>query len=246
MNALETEQQFYNYVSNYSDILEIQVMDNGEKEVAEKEISLHSIASFLNADRIVKVGDDYKKFIGSIAVISSTYSELLSINETHKIKAHTNFEEVYYIPNNGLKTVAIDAPLVWSAENGKRCKRRREVYFASDLIVESVTSEYVPPIYKVFCRSRVEARRKGIPCFWYKYNTDITWNNFRIVYEINGGAFVRAWNHSDQTANNVKKIVRTSTTWFSATAPTDVSWNRVRSTVTTSDLAQSIVVDQVF
>lgn len=127
MDALETEQQFYNYVSNYSDILEIQVMDNGEKEVAEKEISLHSIASFLNADRIVKVGDDYKKFIGSIAVISSTYSELLSINETHKIKAHTNFEEVYYIPNNGLKTV-VDLPVEWSTGNALRCKRLREVF----------------------------------------------------------------------------------------------------------------------
>jgi hypothetical protein len=236
MNALETEQQFYNYVSNYSDILEIQVMDNGEKEVAEKEISLHSIASFLNADRIVKVGDNYEKFISNIEVTSNDYSQLKQILDSKKTLGLT-YKEVYRIHSGSKDKTHIGTTLSWEAtKDQRRCKNDRKVTFYAYFNYEPVTA----PNGVVFDFRRpkmsVVARRKGIPCIWYNYRTKITWNDFYVEYSVNSTNEV--WTEANKKTNNVKALYHSHNLIGHSNSP-NVTWERTKSKVTTRGMGTS-------
>ena len=52
MNDLETREEFIEYLKQYEQYLELVELPNGEEEVKEKEITGHTIYSFLNADKI--------------------------------------------------------------------------------------------------------------------------------------------------------------------------------------------------
>lgn len=239
MDVLETEQEFYDYVSNYSDILEIQMMDNSEKEVVEKEMSLHSIAPFLNADRIVKVGGDYKMFISNIAVESNDYNELKEVLDSKKTLGLIH-KEVYQIISgtDNLAKTDVGTTLSWEAtKDMRRCKNDRKVILAAYFTDESITDPlgnyhpYVKP------NITVTARRKGIPCIWYTYKTEITWNNFYAEYSVNFGPNA-TWSEANQKVNNVKSLTHDHSLINYYNSP-DVTWQVITSTVTTRGMGTS-------
>jgi hypothetical protein len=85
MITLETERDFEVYVNNYSDFLEIVPIANGEREVIEKESTIHVISPFVNMDRIVKIGDVFKKYVGTYVVEATNVADLKGIKSVSDV-----------------------------------------------------------------------------------------------------------------------------------------------------------------
>jgi hypothetical protein len=243
MEALETEQQFYDYVSNYADFLEISITEDGEKEVIEKEISLHSIAPFLNTDRIIQIKDTYQKFIGNIAIESGDYNELKKVTDSKKVSG-LEYKEVYQIisgVNDAMAKTHVGTILSWEAMKDQRgCKNDRKAILAAYFVDESFTIFGVN-IIQIRPQINVIARRKGIPCIWYDYQTNITWNNFYVEYSIDFAPNV-VWTEADQTIY-ASSITRPHDLIDFSDSP-DVTWKRIKSNVTTTGLGtSSLTVD---
>lgn len=72
MNDLETREEFVEYLNQYDKYLELVELPNREEEVFEKEITGHSIYSFLNGEKIIKVGNTYHKYLSEICIYLKT------------------------------------------------------------------------------------------------------------------------------------------------------------------------------
>jgi hypothetical protein len=213
-------------------------MDNGEKKVIEKEISEHSIAPFLNTDRIIQIADNYQKFIGNISVESINYEQLKQVFDSKKV-AGLKYEEVYQIisgVDDSMSKTHVGTVLSWEAKKDMRnCMNDRKAILEAYFLDESFT------VFGVFISQirpqiGVVAERKGLPCIWYKYNTDITWNNFYVEYSIDFAPNI-VWTETDVT-QYTKVIVRSHDLIDFDDSP-DVTWKRIISDVTTTGLGTS-------
>ncbi|MFK7948419.1 MAG: hypothetical protein AB8G11_12585 [Saprospiraceae bacterium] len=233
MNDLITRDAFVNYVNNYSNLIEIKVID-GEEEVVEKDISRHRIAPFLNVDRIIKVGEEYRKYIGEFYVTSSNYNDLIAINSTKEISKSGLEHKISYTTMSGINDKGgREKEFFDELENDiNRCKDQRKVEFYAYFHVfeqkfKQGGLEFTD--YTVDPTTEVIAKRKGIPCIWYTYKTNITWDNFDIRYRIDGGS-IQTWTIANASAN-ARKIVRDHGTQFAGTYKPTLEWTKIRSTV---------------
>jgi hypothetical protein len=242
MITLETERDFEDYVNNYSDYLEVVPMVNGEREVVEKETTIHVIAPFINVNRTVKIGDTFVKYIGTYIVKATNEADLKRIKSSDNIEAsglnYTN------LSSNSRQDLFNANPKVYYLENDKRwCKDDRKVILEAKFEKSNALSgtgyDYLPIVIAT-------AKRKGIPCIWYKYNTDITWNNFHFKISVDGIPTVD-WTLPNRTRYGVKDIRYPYTSLIysglDSNAPV-VMWTKLRSDITTPGLgAQYLVVD---
>lgn len=216
MNVLETREEFIEYLKQYEKYLELVELPSGEEEVQEKEITGHSIYSFLGKDKIIKVGNIYQKYFSEICVESKNIEDLLRL------------ENEGDVPNAGLNyfvAYAIDSPVLgdnniqlrwgeneffrqWEKENSKYwCKNKRKVRlkvgFPREVVSIINPRGEGPNLHQVFVgrQARVTAFRKGIPCIWYRYKTRIIWNDFLIEYYTNWNGDIdhTVWTHPNES-----------------------------------------------
>lgn len=215
MDSIQTREEFIEYLSNYSDYLNLVTLPNGEEEVVEKDITGHSVYNFLNSARIVKVGNVFQKYFAKLCVESEDLELLKSINNENEVR---NSRLKYFIaytdnPNEIQNKNQIDSRWgelglirVWEKENNAYwCKNKRkatlEVGF--DFGVNVLDNDpRVGVVHQVVVKrvGKVTAKRKGIPCIWYAYKTDITWNGFYTEYDVNKTGVVthEIWKHNDE------------------------------------------------
>ncbi len=244
MITIETREAFVDYVSNYSDLIEI-AMIGDEEEVIEKEISKHAIAPFLNTDRIIKVGDEFRKFIGEYYVASSNYDDLAMIHRGKDIyKSELNYEKVLSIESGfpQKKTSYFFAEL---GNNQRRCKNKRKVQLIADLTVNATNDQYAGVVYDVFPYIEAVAKRKGIPCIWYRYKTHLEWDNFHFEYIIDGRPKV-TWLENDIKLYT-KEIIRTNGDNFLGSYSPICEWKKIRSTIGSRGLGTKVMdIDNVY
>lgn len=181
MVTLETERAFEEYVNNYADYLEIVPIANGERDVVEKETSVHVIAPFINVDRMVKLGDMFTKYIGTYIVKATNKADLERIKSSSDVEVsglnYTN------LSSNSRQDLFGPVKEYEEENDNSWCKDDRkiilEVWFMVNPATSGVGNDYFPTV-------KATAKRKGLPCIWYKYNTDITWNNFHFKISVDG------------------------------------------------------------
>lgn len=247
MDDLTTREDFMNYVNNYSNLIEVATI-NGEEEVVEKELSRHAIAPFLNVDRIIKVGNEYRKYIGEYYVASTNYGDLAGINFTKDIqKSGLDNKKVVSVLSGILDKGPDDFHQELFNDNSG-CKNDRlvelDAFFQDYQTYVSVGGlQFVN--HDISPMVIVTAKRKGIPCIWYKYNTNIQWDNFHVEYKIDGGA-IQTWTASN-TAVYADCIERDHGSQFLGAFAPVVEWKKIRSTVGSQGIgAQVMDIDEIF
>lgn len=240
MVTLETERAFEEYVNNYADYLEIVPIANGERDVVEKETSVHVIAPFINVDRMVKLGDMFTKYIGTYIVKATNKADLERIKSSSDVLASSlNYTNLSSSSRNDLfetKEHQLENDQQWCKDDRKVIL---EAKFEKTNALSGVGYDYLPKVI-------VTAKRKGLPCIWYKYNTDITWNNFHFKISVDGIPTVD-WTISNRTKYDVKDIHYPYSSLIYSGLDSNipiVTWTKQRSDVTTIGIgAQYLVVD---
>ena len=255
MNDLETREEFIEYLKQYEQYLELVELPNGEEEVKEKEITGHTIYSFLNADKIIKIGNTYHKYFSQICALSENKGDLLKLNTSGDVinsglkyyTAHSdNFSE---IDSNEieLRWGEINKFHEWEKENDKFwCKNKRKVRFMIGIGREWIEPYVQTPDERsfstqyltIYSLATVTAKRKGIPCIWYKYKTTVTWNDFYSEYDIilDGVYSHRTWNGMNVTRDDVYGFRRYKLIAASAEQggiDADCQWTIIKSNITT-------------
>lgn len=203
MNDIETEEEFVDYIANRSNYFSIEKMDNGEKEIIELGESLHTASILLNASRIVKVGEEYSLFLDNERAYSEDYAELKTVKNSEDLVVSGLRQETVVEMIDAVQKVGWDEALdAEKVEDKFRCKNDRKIVFE----MNAITSSFNGNIKQGRRFARVTAKRKGIPCFWYKFKADILWNNFRLEYFI-GTDFI-SWTVGNTFQSNVKSITR--------------------------------------
>jgi hypothetical protein len=215
MNNLKTRDEFIEYLKQYESYLELVELPNGEEEVQEKEITGHYIYSFLNKDKIIKIGNIYQKYFSKLCVESDSKETLLKIeNERDVINSGLKYYVSYTTEPSELNKDALQLRWgeigffrQWEKENDKYwCKNKRKVRlkvgFPYEVVLLINPRGEGPYIHQVFVgrRAKVTALRKGIACIWYKYKTKIIWNDFHIEYDTNWNGDIEhfVWTHPDE------------------------------------------------
>lgn len=246
MPFLKTEKQFYDLIFNSGGLLKIIDLENGEKEVVELGVSQHPIQNILNEDGIIKVGNSYVKFLYNYCVISESISDLNVINSIDDI-IHSGLE--YKIVYTTLYSYAEDIQNRWGDLNEEIAysltkdepwcvnDRRIKLTFQIVDITTSSIGEFV--IKSAVAGSVLRGKRKGIPCIWYSYQTNLTWEDFHLEFDwvINDDAVEdEIWLESDETQNNVYKIERSMefTTFVEGLDEFDCQWTKLESDCTST------------
>ena len=230
MNDLTTRDAFVNYVNNYADFMEIKLMSNGEEEVVEKEISRHPIAPFLNIDRIIKVGEEYRKYIGEFYIASENYADLAGINSTADMeKSKLEYKQAVSF-QSGLLDKGPGDFFDEEFNDNRWCKDDRKVELLADLSIAQTWEPNIGTyIYDAFPYVGVTAKRKGIPCIWYPYKTNITWDNFHVEYIMDGNPKV-TWTEGYMFDYAKRIEPRNGDSFLGDYNPT-FEWKKIRSTV---------------
>ena len=84
-------------------------------------------------------------------------------------------------------------------------------------------------IYDAFPYVGVTAKRKGIPCIWYPYKTNITWDNFHVEYIMDGNPKV-TWTEG-YMFDYAKRIEPKNGDSFLGDYNPTFEWKKIRSTV---------------
>lgn len=142
MNDLTTRDAFVNYINNYSDLMEIKTM-NAEEEVVEKEISRHPITPFLNVDRIIKVADEYRKYIGEFYIASEDYADLADINSIADMeKSKLDYKRAITL-QSGLIDKGPDEFFDEEFNDNRWCKNDRKVEIFADFRITPTSDSIV-------------------------------------------------------------------------------------------------------
>lgn len=258
MNDIETREEFIEYLKQYEKYLELVELPNGEEEVKEKEITGHTIYSFLNSDKIIKIGSTYHKYFSEICALSENKEDLLILNTSGDVinsglKYYTAYSDNFSEINSNeieLRWGEINEFHGWEKENDKFwCKNKRKVKFRIGIGREWIDS-YVPtadgrifPVeaLSIYRLAVVTAKRKGIPCIWYKYKTSVTWNDFYSEYDfkINGIYSHNIWTGMNVTRDDVYGLRRYEsiiTITEPGGADTDCQWTIIKSNITTGGI----------
>lgn len=225
-----------------------------KKKVQEKEITKHSIYSFLNGEKVIKVGGIYQKYLSKLCVESKN-KEILSTIESKDEVFNSGLNYFLTVTTNPYELSEDNLELRWGELGLLRswteyndafwCKNKRkatftigtlyEVNYFNDPFVGQLTQIIVARI------ADVTARRKGIPCIWYKYKTKIIWNGFHAEYDINrsGNISHDVWTHADEVQEDVKSITRDDVIYVYYNERyeyCDVMWTDIQTKATTTGI----------
>ena len=216
IDALEDDQQeeFYNLISKHSDFFEIITLEDGDSKLVEKEEVRSSISSFLNTNRVIKIGDNFRKYVGDMIVESTNLEDLINnLNTTEQIansKLYSFQITKKLSSSNSASTRAANdrgTTRTWSATRNPRwCHNDRRI----DYSIWFGTGEQELPfgagsIFNIFPVAEVTAYRKRF-CVWAKYTTEIVWFYNRMQYAIANIDY--NWFENNQITSTAKSITR--------------------------------------
>lgn len=247
MISIETRETFVDYVDNYSGLMEIVTSIDGEEEVEEKEISQHVVAPFLNTDRIIQVGNEFRKYIGGYYVAAEDYNILKDINTTKDIyKSGLDYQEVITIESGVTQKVFSFSDEIVRNERWCKNDRKAELNVFFKVMSFKITGGSVSTTeYDVVPSAEATAKRKGVPCIWYKYKNPIEWKDFHIEYEIDG-AGIQTWQLPNTTLYR-KTIYRNDGSQFFGSPKPSMDFKKIKSKIGTRGIgAQFLTVDRNF
>lgn len=198
LDKFNTREEIVRFVKNNDRYLKILKNDEGEEEVEFQNISYFHGRPFFNNDQIVKVGEEYYKYLDDICVKGKDVNSLKQLKTVNDVKnagikydtvAKLLFKSGEKIDNNsrwGEEGVTFE----WEEiHDPSWCKNDRKVRLTLEFV--SNVNTFWDPIFGTTVQHTVsrsallEGRKKGIPCIWYGYSTVLTWNNFDFRYRIN-------------------------------------------------------------
>lgn len=222
LDRFTTREEVVRFVRNNEKYLKMVINKNGDEEVEFQNISYYHSRPFLNQDQIVKVGDEFFKYISNLCVRSKDLSSLKQLKTVSDIKnsslkydtvAKLLFKSSENLDNNS-RWGDEGVPYIFEEiHDPSWCKNDRKVR----LTLEFVTSinTFWDPIFGTTYQHTVsrsallEGRKKGIPCIWYGYSTVLTWNNFDFRYRIyfNGTITSHTWTfaNTEQTSSGIHR-----------------------------------------
>ncbi len=206
---ITTFEEAENYVNLNSQFLELKLNENQEHELFIKEQSKHIIFQVLGIDRIYKIGNVYTKILNEYSVSSNSKEKLYNIKTDDEAKNSDLSPRQIIVGKETSENRAVGLSDE-EINNNPFCKNDRKILWEAWAFHEFVGTEGGDH-YHLIGHSAVIAKRKGIPCIWYKYNTNITWNDFlnKILF-INPNSTstqVGVW-HEQNTVQFAKQILR--------------------------------------
>lgn len=254
MDSIQTREEFIEYLSQYSDYLELVTLPNGEEQVVEKGVTGHSIYPFLNSAQIVKVGNVYQKYFSKLCVESENLDLLKQIKNEDDVKnsrlkyfvAYTdNPNEIQNESEINYRWGELGKIYTWEKQNDAywcKNKRKAELKVGFDFGVNELYDPRFGTVHQVIVKRKGEiiAWRKGIPCIWYRYKTTITWNGFYTDYDVDktGVKTYEIWQHADEQkyASSIDRSGDYYVYYLEFNQYFDCQWNKIKSKITTTGL----------
>lgn len=240
LDEIEDESEFKAFVNQHDDYLAIIEDEYGELEVVEKDMFIAPIRVLQNKDRIVKVGDDFVKFIGNLYVLSNDYGTLSNLKSVADVNnsdfdfkvAYTTFDvDASQRELNRIKSIQIEKDV-------RGCRKDRRVEFSWVVGRQETSFSGSPVDVTFFVATTIKPTKKGRPCIWYRYKTRITRNNFNFQGDIMLNSVLAAtWNIVREDTEVEARRLDTDEAFFSyfPLFPTteQAFWTRERVDVTT-------------
>lgn len=172
--GFKSKEEFVNYL-NGSDYLKLIVQKDGIDKVVEVSPSYHFAANFINKDKIIKVGNTYRKYFGDFMVESQEYDALLPVNESNFKRSGLQYSKVVEaLDLNNSRSNELNYYFEQTASSDvSGCKNDRAIEFGYGMFSNLAGSEFI-----VSFSATVTPLHKTLFCAWSDYNTDIYWNNF--------------------------------------------------------------------
>lgn len=183
IGGFDTEEEVIDFVDQNSDILVLVDNEDGSKEVVEADASKHVAYHFLNSNGIIKVGEDFHKYVGLYLLKSKNYSELISVNNVEEA-AKLGLESAKVVNLLNTKRDDLDVEFSRQIDNDNSfCKNDRRIRLEYEMAenVFTVGGTLNIQLNRIL---KVLARRRGIPCAWYAYSTPITWNDCEFTGDV--------------------------------------------------------------
>lgn len=181
--GFKSKEEFVNYL-NGSDYLKLVTQNDGIDKVVEVSPSYHFAAYFINKDKIIKVGNTYRKYFGDFMVESNDYSALLPVNESNFKRCGLQYSKVVEaLENNNSRNELNYLFQEFLTNDPSGCTKDRRIEFSCGMF-----ANYSGPEYLVQFVSKVIPYHRNLFCSWSDYKTDIYWNNFdfRGTLTVNG------------------------------------------------------------
>ena len=252
LSNIKDENDFRQFITENTHLFEIVRNEDGEEEVVEKNRTLHKARFLLNEDMIIKVGDSFEKYMGDYCIYSNDYSKLTSIeSEADLFLSELKYRKVIKHLSNSYRN-GLNSIYTYEEENDQdKCKNDRKIILEVQLFHHEIWFEVGPGewavIIEIWRRAECFAKRKGIFCIWYGYNTNITWNDFDMRYYDHEGTLIY-WSESNTICYSCKKILYLDLI-HSYTGPELVSyeWEKHKSKLTTTGMGGIwLDVDETF
>lgn len=215
IGALEDDQEeeFLQIIDRNSDFFEIITLEDGDAELVEKEYVRSSIRSFLNTNRVIKIGDNFRKYVGDMVVESTNLEDLINLNTTEQItnSGLFSFEITKKISSSNSASTRAEndrgTTLTWSTTKDQAwCHNDRRITYS--LWFETGRLDLpngAGRVYNIIPAAKVTAYRKR-GCIWAKYTTNIVWFYHRTQHTIDGIDF--NWFENNEISRNAKEIKR--------------------------------------
>lgn len=171
--GFKSKEEFVNYLDG-SDYLKLVAQKNGIDKVVEVSPSYHFAAYFINKDKIIKVGNTYRKYFGDFMVESQKYDALLPVNENNFKRSGLSYNIVVEALDKNYSRNELNylfSDIITNDPSG--CKNDRRIEFHCGMFGNLTGLEYL-----VDFKAEVIPFHRNLFCSWSDYTTDIYWNNF--------------------------------------------------------------------
>jgi len=228
--------------------------NSDDENVSSKLITKHSIFPLLNEDMMIQVGDQYFKYLGDFCLISKSIDRLKSIDNVDKAaklfnqKGNNTFGDIKCnlayrdLTSTDLRTDNGTAVRLEETHDPSWCKNDRriklEYAFPEDINIFSDPIFGTTQQHTLSRQVKIWALKKGIPCIWYTYPANYTWNNFHFEYSVStniGTPGTIQWILPNATMDNTYDWVRCEEIAFYVSnfgQYYNVMWTKKKSSVT--------------
>jgi len=185
LDSLETREDVLQFIANNEDYFELILNDENEEEIHEINEANGLGSQIYNADNMIQVGGEFYKFFQNYVIIGQNIDVLKSIKTKIDMEnSGVKYHEIYSTLSSGNSDINsrmcndLGVYIIRRSDrqpSGCRNHRRVKLTWALDMAeftVGDFKSKYI------YMMTEVKPYKRGIPCIWYNYKTDVTRNNF--------------------------------------------------------------------
>lgn len=199
LENLTTRDEYIAYLSNYQDLLKLQMRSDGDEEIVEIGNSNHAVRPFLNGNNLVKIGSKFVKYIEDYRILSDKAESLLSINDIEVAKR--NGLEVEIVSQDIESGNRDDFNVAYNQEivnDNSGCSGDRKLKFFLRMKRNNFVSNGIN-VVEAIRECEAEASKKGVVCIWYNYSTLFTWNNCNLSGVFTPGNVITSFTPANAT-----------------------------------------------